>query len=522
MDTKNLKVCSGCKKVKYCCRDCQRADWKNHKNTCQQKKKPVGGAMIRAPADEFAYAMAIDRATLLIRRGRDLARQGQAEKKHAEHPHYINARALFQQAKTLIEHPAIDAAHRCPDWSRLWAFLHYQLGVLAQIQLDTHGFNGLSDHRPPAPGDSLGPNELDDAIDAVCVAESNYTLHFGDPQHSHVQDTVIVRVNLEKVKQNMCTPWWQASKEVEATAGCCGEGYRAHVRTLRHLPGAKGTKGARGKGEGNKELMLELTRDSPSDWRTSKIPFSLWLTGLWVRTEQVYMDVFEEAYGSNCVEPYPPLEYIHKCVVCRRSAVSDFRVALYCYEYVTVENRHLSRILGQINSSNRLVPRLICPRCCEKLPTSKGRDDKNSERWHPSDVLNVQRLRTHGHRCMSIVEALVCGQRFSLLEDRIYHTKAKLRAKAQGCIVVPSRDESVEGGVSNLLMKFPRMMKCVFCSKSGSDDAPLKLKLCAGCKKGKNGHFLTPPELASRAWYCSDECQINDWKDHKKVCLSKH
>jgi hypothetical protein len=33
-----LKACAKCQKVKYCGRDCQRADWKRHKGECVAKK----------------------------------------------------------------------------------------------------------------------------------------------------------------------------------------------------------------------------------------------------------------------------------------------------------------------------------------------------------------------------------------------------------------------------------------------------------------------------------------------------
>jgi hypothetical protein len=34
-DVNTLKRCTGCKFVKYCNVDCQKADWKNHKSVCK-------------------------------------------------------------------------------------------------------------------------------------------------------------------------------------------------------------------------------------------------------------------------------------------------------------------------------------------------------------------------------------------------------------------------------------------------------------------------------------------------------
>jgi len=33
--TKNLKYCSGCKKIQYCSTSCQKNDWKKHKKICK-------------------------------------------------------------------------------------------------------------------------------------------------------------------------------------------------------------------------------------------------------------------------------------------------------------------------------------------------------------------------------------------------------------------------------------------------------------------------------------------------------
>ncbi|EFX85304.1 hypothetical protein DAPPUDRAFT_314032 [Daphnia pulex] len=33
----NLKLCSRCLSISYCCKECQRSDWSNHKTVCQKK-----------------------------------------------------------------------------------------------------------------------------------------------------------------------------------------------------------------------------------------------------------------------------------------------------------------------------------------------------------------------------------------------------------------------------------------------------------------------------------------------------
>lgn len=53
-ETKNLKACSGCSSTagspKYCCRECQRQDWKTHKKVCSQNHKK-NGETAKAPDD---------------------------------------------------------------------------------------------------------------------------------------------------------------------------------------------------------------------------------------------------------------------------------------------------------------------------------------------------------------------------------------------------------------------------------------------------------------------------------------
>jgi hypothetical protein len=36
---RKLELCGGCKKVRYCSRECQREDWRNHKSKCQKTSK---------------------------------------------------------------------------------------------------------------------------------------------------------------------------------------------------------------------------------------------------------------------------------------------------------------------------------------------------------------------------------------------------------------------------------------------------------------------------------------------------
>ena len=38
-EVQKLRLCSGCGNTKYCCRECQKADWKNHKKVCSSKDK---------------------------------------------------------------------------------------------------------------------------------------------------------------------------------------------------------------------------------------------------------------------------------------------------------------------------------------------------------------------------------------------------------------------------------------------------------------------------------------------------
>lgn len=38
---KKLACCTGCMKVKYCCRDCQVQDWQSHKVVCKEQKQKL-------------------------------------------------------------------------------------------------------------------------------------------------------------------------------------------------------------------------------------------------------------------------------------------------------------------------------------------------------------------------------------------------------------------------------------------------------------------------------------------------
>lgn len=38
LSTKDLKFCGKCGKVRYCSKDCQKKDWKVHKNSCITEK----------------------------------------------------------------------------------------------------------------------------------------------------------------------------------------------------------------------------------------------------------------------------------------------------------------------------------------------------------------------------------------------------------------------------------------------------------------------------------------------------
>ncbi|AGE54815.1 histone-lysine N-methyltransferase / SET domain containing protein [Paramecium bursaria Chlorella virus NYs1] len=39
-NTTNLKRCSCCRMIRYCSEECQKRDWKEHKNSCVPKEKP--------------------------------------------------------------------------------------------------------------------------------------------------------------------------------------------------------------------------------------------------------------------------------------------------------------------------------------------------------------------------------------------------------------------------------------------------------------------------------------------------
>ena len=62
-----------------------------------------------------------------------------------------------------------------------------------------------------------------------------------------------------------------------------------------------------------------------------------------------------------------------------------------------------------------------------------------------------------------------------------------------------SRNESSEGGGRNMKI-------CCNYNKQGATAGPQKsLMVCSNCKK---------------AYYCSRECQREDWKSHKHYCIA--
>ncbi|EED16617.1 MYND domain protein, putative [Talaromyces stipitatus ATCC 10500] len=54
-----LKCCARCKETLYCSRECQTADWKTHKKSCNKAPRPsLSGNMIdseRSGLDDFTY-----------------------------------------------------------------------------------------------------------------------------------------------------------------------------------------------------------------------------------------------------------------------------------------------------------------------------------------------------------------------------------------------------------------------------------------------------------------------------------
>ena len=49
--TEGLKICVGCKNVWYCCKECQKADWKAHKPICQLLIKETDDSKIKNGSD---------------------------------------------------------------------------------------------------------------------------------------------------------------------------------------------------------------------------------------------------------------------------------------------------------------------------------------------------------------------------------------------------------------------------------------------------------------------------------------
>lgn len=61
----------------------------------------------------------------------------------------------------------------------------------------------------------------------------------------------------------------------------------------------------------------------------------------------------------------------------------------------------------------------------------------------------------------------------------------------------PSR---VPEGAIQFISPMAHSQACAACGKAGS---LVKLRSCTGCKK---------------VWYCGKECQVSDWRRHKKDC----
>jgi len=54
-NTQPLLICSGCKLASYCCKQCQRTDWKRHKQNCTPVKVALPADAAIATGSAYIY-----------------------------------------------------------------------------------------------------------------------------------------------------------------------------------------------------------------------------------------------------------------------------------------------------------------------------------------------------------------------------------------------------------------------------------------------------------------------------------